>query len=832
MSGLFSFALQNDFLEKWKRELPPFGYRDGAGLAVGELTFLDKYSRKKEDGSKEEWWEVCARVINGMYSIQKTHCLSNRLPWNGKKAQVSAQEAFERMFLMKWLPPGRGLWLMGTEFVMRQWNGSGLLNCGFISTESMPRNNPAKPFGWLMEASMLGVGVGYDGKGAKLQFVIRKPLEEIDFYTIPDSREGWTESVCLLLNSYLIANKKTLQFDYSLIRPKGTIIRTFGGTAAGPEPLMRLHRQIRWFFADREGTVLTENDIADLGNMIGVCVVSGNIRRSAEIFLGDKTESFLNLKNGKLDLYHKIRMGTLDFSQVDWKAIDPHGILKDATDLEGGWGWMSNNSIFGEVGLNVDGIEEGIELNGEPGLFWLKMAQAYGRLKDPPTYADSRVCGVNPCVSGDTVVYTTNGYQRVKDLVGVPFEAIVDGQSYPSTESGFWVTRENVEAICIEFMLHGVEAKIDVTPNHKIMVYDNQHQKSLWVEAKDLDPQAHHLRLAQGGRTQILSLSEKTLEKVYDCTVSGVHAFDANGLYVANCGEQPLESYECCTLVEVFLNAHTSMEDFHRTLKYAYLYAKTVTLLPTHWEETNAVMQRNRRIGTGVSGIADFTDNRGLPVLREWLDSGYALVRDYDKIYSEWLCIRESVKVTTVKPSGTVSIVAGSSPGVHWTPGGEYFLRTIRFDVASPLLPVLEASGYRIEVSKYNPLNDRIVYFPIHSVAKRSEHQVSIFEKIDLAATAQYFWSDNSVSVTVTFSEQEKANISRVLKMYDGRLKAVSFLPLDHGYEQAPYTSITKEEYHAYADTLMPVDLRVLYLNGEDASGEKFCTTDKCEKPL
>ena len=125
------------------------------------------------------------------------------------------------------------------------------------------------------------------------------------------------------------------------------------------------------------------------------------------------------------------------------------------------------------------------------------------------------------------------------------------------------------------------------------------------------------------------------------------------------CAEQSLESYECCTLVETYLNRHESLEDFKRTLKFAYLYAKTVTLLPTHWEETNAIMQRNRRIGTSISGVANFADRVGLPALREWMDEGYKTVKSYDLVYSEWLGIRESIKMTTIKPSGTVSILAG-----------------------------------------------------------------------------------------------------------------------------------------------------------------------------
>jgi ribonucleoside-triphosphate reductase len=120
---------------------------------------------------------------------------------------------------------------------------------------------------------------------------------------------------------------------------------------------------------------------------------------------------------------------------------------------------------------------------------------------------------------------------------------------------------------------------------------------------------------------------------------------------------QTLESFELCCLVETFPDRHTDVEDFKRTLKSAYLYAKTVTLGQTHWEETNQVMRRNRRIGCSTSGIAQFISNRGIGELRRWLEAGYAEIQEYDRIYSEWFGVMQSVKTTSVKPSGTVSLL-------------------------------------------------------------------------------------------------------------------------------------------------------------------------------
>ena len=458
--SIFSFKITEDFLDSYRTKKAPFGYRDAGGNSVGEITFLRTYSRLKEDGTKETWADVCERIINGMYSLQKDHCKKSRLPWNDAKAQASAKEAFDRLFNLKWTPPGRGLWMMGTQIVNVQKNSAALQNCAFVSTAEMTKLNPSKPFSFLMEASMLGVGVGFDDKGADKDFLIHESSKPAITDVIADDRESWARSVGDLINSYLKPEQSPIVFDYSLIRPLGSPIKTFGGTASGPEPLIKLHEAIRKLFINRGGEKLTRRDIADIGNLIGVCVVSGNVRRSAELLIGRIDDNdFLNLKNAE---------------------VFPERNSYDPTSP--GWGWMSNNSVEVSVGQDLSAIVDGIARNGEPGVIWMDMARKYGRLADPANNKDHRVVGFNPCA------------------------------------------------------------------------------------------------------------------------------------------EQSLESYECCTLVETYLGRHDSLEDYKRTLKFAYLYAKTVTLLPTHWEETNAIMQRNRRIGTSMSGVADFADRVGIPVLREWMN--------------------------------------------------------------------------------------------------------------------------------------------------------------------------------------------------------------------
>jgi len=214
------------------------------------------------------------------------------------------------------------------------------------------------------------------------------------------------------------------------------------------------------------------------------------------------------------------------------------------------------------------------------------------------------------------------------------------------------------------------------------------------------------------------------------------------------------------------------------------------------------------------------------------MDQGYETIKRYDNIYSEWLGVRESIKMTTVKPSGTVSILAGESPGVHWTPGGEFFNRTIRFSNEDAMLPLFKMANYKVEPASESPETTSVVYFPIKSEAIRSEKDVTIFEKVALAATAQRYWSDNSVSVTISFDKEKEAqHVGTVLHMYDGQLKTVSFLPIGNDtYPQMPYTQITKEEYEENAGKLFPIDFSGVYAGmAADAIGESYCTTDSCE---
>ena len=149
-----NFKLSENFVAKYKRKKAPFGFN-----GLGELVYNRTYSRLKDDGKNEKWWETVQRVVEGTFNMQKTHIDAHSLGWNAWKAQHSAQEMYDRIFNMKFLPPGRGLWAMGTPITEEKKLFAALNNCAFVSTEKFA-SDFSQPFCFLMDASMLGVGVG------------------------------------------------------------------------------------------------------------------------------------------------------------------------------------------------------------------------------------------------------------------------------------------------------------------------------------------------------------------------------------------------------------------------------------------------------------------------------------------------------------------------------------------------------------------------------------------------------------------------------------------------------------------------------------------------
>ena len=645
------FRLSDTFIEPYKDAEVPWG-------PIGYITFKRTYARRlaetdPEMSGTEEWWQTCRRVVEGMFNVQKEHVVRLGLEWNDGKAQKTAKDAYERLFNLKWTPPGRGLWMMGTKFVEEK-TGAALFNCAFRSTKELSTKG-GYLFAWMMDALMLGVGVGFDTIGAGT-LTLKEPEYTGDTLIIDDSREGWVNSVHSLLDGFFLGHKVP-KFDYSAIRPAGAKIHGFGGTSSGATPLKELHEDLTELFSSKIGEPITSVDIVDTENLIGRCVVAGNVRRSAALAMGNYDDKhYLEMKNDQEKLYHHR--------------------------------WGSNNSFNAKVGMDYTWHAEQSQKNGEPGYIWLNNARTRGRFKDKERFDDINVAGFNPCV------------------------------------------------------------------------------------------------------------------------------------------EQQLHDGECCCLVETFPAKHENYEDYLKTLKCAYLYGKTVTLVNTHWPETNAMMLKNRRIGLSQSGIVQAFNKHGRRTMLDWCDNAYDHIQQLDKEYSDWLCVPKSIRTTSIKPSGTVSLLNGSTPGIHF-PEDEYYIRRIRFSNDSKLLEGIEEAGYVIEKDEYSP-NTVCVEFPVHEPHfQKGKRDVSMWEQLEIAAQYQYYWADNAVSVTITFKEEEAPQLKSALEMYETRLKAVSFLKYQKtGYKQAPYEPITKKEYEKRIKNITPIQRIKTNVAGV---GTRFCDGESCE---
>jgi adenosylcobalamin-dependent ribonucleoside-triphosphate reductase len=518
--------------------------------------------------------------------MQKEWILNSGMAWNNQEMENEAKEMFDRMFHMKFLPPGRGLWAMGTELTTKRKLYAALNNCAFVSTSDMSQS-PTEPFCFLMDASMLGVGVGFDTKGAgTVKVADLSSTSPHRTFIIPDSREGWVESVRQLLSAYLDndTNASVPIFDYSLIRPAGEAIKGFGGTSQGSAILQELHVSLVDVLRKLPNQYITVTAIVDIMNLIGRCVVAGNVRRTAEISFGDPY--------------------SLEYISLKDYTVNPH---------RASYGWTSNNSIFATLGMdyNKNNICKNILTNGEPGFAWLENMQKYGRMVDGVNNIDIKAQGGNPCL------------------------------------------------------------------------------------------------------------------------------------------EQTLESFEMCCLVETFPNKHVDREDYKRTLRFAMIYAKTVTLGSTQWSKTNQIMKRNRRIGTSMSGLAQFLAKNNIDTLREWCESGYKSLQMWDKEISDRFGIPRSIKTTCIKPSGTVSLLAGASPGMHF-PESRFYIRRVRIVKSSHVVESLKQAGYKLEDTLEDNGRSVVVEFPVDvGDGVRTLDEVSMWEQLSFASFLQRYWADNQVCIII-----------------------------------------------------------------------------------
>tara|TARA_Y100000114_G_scaffold157156_1_gene187522 strand:+ start:106 stop:1302 length:1197 start_codon:yes stop_codon:yes gene_type:complete len=271
------------------------------------------------------------------------------------------------------------------------------------------------------------------------------------------------------------------------------------------------------------------------------------------------------------------------------------------------------------------------------------------------------------------------------------------------------------------------------------------------------------------------------------------------------CAEQSLAPFETCCLAEIYLPNIESEQELKNVAKLLYRINKHSLAIKCSVKETEDIVHRNMRMGIGVTGYLQATDEQ-----RGWLSDCYTYLRAYDKEYSRLCGFPTSIKLTTVKPSGTLSLLAGVTPGAH--PGySQYYIRRIRMAADSELVGVCRNNGFHIEyVRNFDGTEDHstvVVSFPCSFPDNTMfADDMTAIDQLNVIRKLQEEWSDNSVSVTIYYRKEELDDIKRWLSENYVNVKSVSFLlHNEHGFDQAPMEEITKEQYEEMSSKVTPI---------------------------
>lgn len=310
----------------------------------------------------------------------------------------------------------------------------------------------------------------------------------------------------------------------------------------------------------------------------------------------------------------------------------------------------------------------------------------------------------------------------------------------------------------------------------------------------------------------------RTGEKNADPSIEGVNP----------CAEIFLANGESCNLSTIFLPNIKSFDQFKEVSRLLYICQKAITNLDYPYEKTTKIVRKNRRLGQSITGILQASEDQ-----LSWLSPGYEALRDFDISYSAENGIPKSIRLTTVQPSGSLSLLPGVTPGVH-PAYARYYIRRVRFGSADPLIDACRRRGYKVipdvGIDGREDHTRWVVEFPCESPeGSILAADMTAIEQLEWVKRMQREWADNAVSVTVYYRKEELPEIKEWLKAnYDNSVKSVSFLlHSDHNFPLPPYEEIDKDAYEklfAKVDFSVPL---MLDASGTELDGDA-CATGAC----
>jgi ribonucleotide reductase class II len=332
------------------------------------------------------------------------------------------------------------------------------------------------------------------------------------------------------------------------------------------------------------------------------------------------------------------------------------------------------------------------------------------------------------------------------------------------------------------------------------------------------------------------SVEPDGVEDVFDCSVPGPNAFDANGFVSHNCGEIVLRNYQFCNLSIAVARNDDTFESLKEKVQVATIIG-TIQSLATHFPDLRPIWKQNceeeRLLGVDITGQMDCPAVHDAAVMRALREVAVETNREL----AARLGINQAAAITTVKPSGNSSQLLNCSSGLHarWAP---YYERNVRVAATSPIFKVLRDAGVPMDPENGQTRDDAntwVIHFPMRSPdGAITRKDLGAIEQCNYWLHNKVNWTEHNPSVTCVYKPDEIVDLTKWIWDHRDLIGGMAFLPsFDANYAQLPYIEITREEYERRIAEFPDIDFSKLWryeaTDLTSAAQELACLAGQCE---
>ena len=581
--------------------------------ALSEYTIVSRYALfNKEKGRRETWEESVSRVFD-MHRKKYANEIS-KFPELGEAIDFAQKMQTKKRVLAS----QRSLQFAGDPILRHPLK---IFNCLFSHIDRQ------RVFQEIMYSLLCGCGVGFSAQDqhvAKLSDIGPIDSEQKEVFVIPDSIEGWADSIGVLMGSYFCGvnefssyRGKNVEFDFSQIRPKGSLIAG-QFKAPGPDGLRKTLEKIRDLLNERlslfSGTCpLRPIDCYDIIMHISDAVLSGGVRRAATLCLfSHNNQEMMTAKTGNWFNDNPQRA----------RSNNSAALLKGSTTRE-------------EFSILMKSTKE----FGEPAFIWL----------------DDLDVGYNPCcVTGDTRVGTNQGDVKIKDLIDryeiedikvLSYNIKEDRVEYKNIIAGK-LTRRDAELVKITTSNN---VQLTCTPDHKIYTLNRG-----YVQAQDLICDDD----LDGDSIWSVEYLDR-VEDTYDIEVEDNHNFYANGILVHNCeiGMHPKTSdgrsgFSACNLTEINGKYCDTKDNFLMACEASAIIGTLqagYTNIEYLSKESREIFENEALLGCSITGMMDNPNLLFDPKIQQ---EAAKFILEVNANIAKMIGINPAARATCVKPAG------------------------------------------------------------------------------------------------------------------------------------------------------------------------------------